>query len=90
MRMRVIASFAAPRNLQDLLLNKTLLSLFSFIDVASPERARTQGADVMNTRIHGMVPQGRRGSDRGCSLVKRGPGRRARRQAARADPLLSP
>ena len=31
MRMRVIASFAAPRNLQDLLLNKTLLSLFSFI-----------------------------------------------------------
>ena len=88
--MGVIASFAAPRNLQDLLLNKTLLSLFSFIDVASPERARTQGADVMNTRIHVMVPQGRRGSDRGCSLVKGGPGRRARRQAARADPLLSP
>ena len=52
------------------------------LDVASHERARTQGPDAMKTR-HGA--QGRRGSDRGCSLVKGGPGRRARRQAARAE-----
>jgi hypothetical protein len=31
MRMRVLAACAAPHSLQDLLLNKTLLSLFSFI-----------------------------------------------------------
>jgi hypothetical protein len=31
MQLRVLTAFAAPRSLQDLLLNKTLLSLFSFI-----------------------------------------------------------
>jgi len=58
MRMRVLAAFAAPRSLQDLLLNKTLLSRFSLIrplpafsglprlDLAATERVQVGGGET--------------------------------------------